>query len=144
MSEIIEYAKKRYLEIRELQRKNNTHDVYFAVVLSNSGKFYDSVPLTESVASICCERSAITQMITREGENAKVSELALVGAVGNGGLLTPCGLCRQVIFDNFDEAKIIVLSGNFGKEDSCDFIFDNPTIYSISDLLPFPWKPGTW
>ena len=144
MSEIIDYAKKRYLEIREIQRKTNSHDVYFAVVKSDSGKFYDSVPLTGGVAPICCERSAITQMITHESETAKVIELALVGAVGDGGFLTPCGLCRQVIFDNFDKAKIIVLSGKFGKDDSCDFIFDNPIMYSISDLLPFPWKPGTW
>ena len=144
MEEILEYAKKRYEKIRKIQRANNDHDVYFAVVKSSSGRVYDSVPLTKSVSPICCERSAITQMITHEGESAKVVELVLVGAVGKEGLLTPCGLCRQVIYDHSDDAKIIVVSGNFGKDDDCSFIYESPTTYLASELLPFPWKTGTW
>ena len=114
MKDIIEFAKKRYKEIRKIQ-KNNKYDVYFAVVKSDSGKFYDSVPLTDGIISICCERSAITQMITHEGEDAKVVELVLVGAIGKGGTLSPCGLCRQIIYNHSDNAKIIVCSGKFNK-----------------------------
>ncbi len=143
MEEIIEYAKKRYNEIRIIQ-KENKHDVYFAVVKSNSGKYYDSTPLHNGLSPICCERSAITQMITHEGEDAKVVELVLVGAIGEGGTLTPCGICRQVIYDNSADAKIIVCSGKFGKNEDCNFIFEKPIIYSIKELLPHAWELGQW
>jgi cytidine deaminase len=143
MEEIIEYAKKRYNEIRIIQ-KNNKHDVYFTVVKSSSGKYYDSTPLHNDLSPICCERLAIAQMITHEGKNAKVIELILVGAIGEGGTLSPCGICRQVIYDNSPDAKIIVCSGKFGKDEDCNFIFDNPIYYTIKDLLPFAWKLGEW
>lgn len=144
MEEIIEYAKRRYNEIREIQRRDNKCDVYFAVVQSDSSNYYDSVPLNNGLLPICCERSAIAQMKTYEGENSKVNQLVLVGAVGKGGLLTPCGICRQTIYDNSKNAKIMVCSGKFGKDENCDFIFEKPITYSIKELLPFAWEGGKW
>jgi cytidine deaminase len=143
MEEIIEYAKKRYNEIRIIQ-KNNKYDEYFAVVKSNSGKYYDSTPLHNHLCPICCERSAMAQMVTNEGNDSKVIELVLVGAIGTGGTLTPCGICRQIIYDNSPDAKIIVCSGKFGKNEDCNFIFDKPIYYSVKDLLPHAWTLGEW
>lgn len=138
MRKVLDYAKKRYSVIR----KNRSHDVYYAVVRSLKGGLYESVPITDNISSVCAERGAIAQMKTIEGEDAKIDVLVLLGAVGRGGLLTPCGLCRQTILNNNPNAIIVCAGETFTKKQHPDF--SKPRTYLISDLLPHPWHPGNW
>ena len=97
---LIEFAKKRYRELRKLWRAKGLHDNYYACALSNSGKIYEGVPFVPGglgASEICCERVAIANMCTKETERARLKVILTVGPVGKGGLLTPCGLCRYVI-----------------------------------------------
>ncbi len=71
--------------------------------------------------SICAERAAIAKMISE----AKVREIDSVAIVTKDGG-SPCGACRQVLFEFGDNYSVISFSENTGRFKQ----------WRINDLLP--------
>ena len=92
-----------------------------AAVLGGSGRIYSgcNVENTSYGLTVCAERVAILKAIS-EGEREIV---ALLVASENGA--TPCGACRQVLFE-FGPTARVLLSGADGTQKEL----------TLDDLLP--------
>jgi len=92
-----------------------------AAVLGGSGRIYSgcNVENTSYGLTVCAERVAIWKAIS-EGEREIV---ALLVASENGA--TPCGACRQVLFE-FGPTARVLLSGADGTQKEL----------TLDDLLP--------
>ncbi|PPR78258.1 MAG: Cytidine deaminase [Alphaproteobacteria bacterium MarineAlpha2_Bin1] len=78
--------------------------------------------------SQCAEASAIGSMIT-SGER-KIKEVLIIG--GNEELCTPCGGCRQRLYEFSSNHTVIYLCNSNGLLKTLKLI----------DLLPFSFGPG--
>ena len=76
--------------------------------------------------SLCAERNALSTAIA-SGEKSKLTAIAIYSP--NRCECTPCGACRQWIFEFNENAKIIL-----EKEDKSLLVLD------IQDLLPYSFK----
>lgn len=95
-----------------IDKQNNE---YFGVNVENS-----SYGLT-----MCAERNAIFSAISSGKKRGEFKEIHLIGG-NNESVITPCGACRQVMNEFFDDdVKIIAHSIN------------SETQYTISKLLPY-------
>ncbi len=84
-----------------------------AALLTSSGKVFLGCNI-ENVAyspTICAERTAIFKAIS-EGERSFVA-LAVVADTDEP--ISPCGVCRQVLVEFFDEDVVIVLGNKTDK-----------------------------
>ena len=72
---------------------------------------------------ICAERNAISTAIAN-GEKSKIKAVAIFSP--NSALCSPCGACRQWIYElKSDNAQIILADEN-----------SEPVVYTIEELLP--------
>jgi cytidine deaminase len=104
-----------------LRSKPEAHEVG-AALRTRSGKIFSAVNVKANVGrvSICAEAVAIG-MAASVGD----TEIERIVAVDQKGrVISPCGMCREMISDYAPQAEVIV-SGNDGLE-----------ILKISDLLP--------
>jgi len=99
-----------------------------AAVLTESGQIFagcnvesDSYGLT-----MCAERSAIFQSVAAEGPESRVRAVAVVSEAG--AMCSPCGACRQVIFERGPDARVVFHDGEGAREES------------ISALLPWGFR----
>lgn len=92
-------------EIRENAYAKYSNFKVGSALLSKSGKVYIGVNVENSSygATICAERSAISQGVTC-GEQ----EFIAIAIAGSHGKTLPCGICRQVIFEFSRDIDIIV------------------------------------
>jgi cytidine deaminase len=88
-----------------------------AAVLSTSGAVYAGCNVENASygLTICAERSAIAAGIAAEGAAFRIR--AVVVFNGNDAPCSPCGACRQVIFEFGPEADVI-FQGHHGLEHS--------------------------
>lgn len=94
-----------------------------AALLTTDGKIYTGCNIENSSygLTICAERTAIFKAMS-EGER-KFSAIAVSGDTDN--YLTPCGACRQIIFDHCGNIDIVLINKNLDQK-----------IFSTNDLLP--------
>lgn len=94
-----------------------------AALLTEDDKIYQGCNVENSTFSltICAERTAIFKAIS-EGEK-KFKAIAI--ASDSPDYITPCGACRQIIFDHCGEIDIICSNG---KEEY--------KVFKTSELLP--------
>lgn len=100
-----------------------------AVVLTTGGKTFEAANVENAAypLSACAEANAVRAMASSGGRH----EIAAVAVVGDGdSAVTPCGACRQVIFEFGPEATILA-SGDGGR----------PLVTSIRELLPHAFGP---
>ena len=85
-------------------------------------------------------------MCTNETESAKLKVVLCIGAVGKGGLLTPCGLCRHVINKLSDgKATVLIAGGHFlHTQKNLDFLYKKMKKFTIKKLYPYPYNEGSW
>lgn len=97
-------------------------------------------------ATLCAERSAIANMVFHETEKAKVKTILILGPVGKGGNLTPCCLCRSVIYEFSDGKATVLAAGAFfeNTQINFDFLFKKIKKYKIKYLYPSPLSDGKW
>jgi len=102
-----------------------------AAILTAKGKVFVGCNVENSSYGMtnCAERTAIFSAIAKDGPSLEIRAVAVVGAVrGNendGGVpCTPCGACRQVIYE-FGPHAIIFYQGEKGPKQGF-----------ITDLLP--------
>lgn len=89
-----------------------------SAVLTKSGKIITSMNFYHFTGGPCAEVAALARMVSEGQEPIKIV------AVGhnNRGVISPCGRCRQTIFDYYPEMQVILTNdGN---------------VKSIKDLLP--------
>jgi cytidine deaminase len=90
--------------------------------------------------SLCAETGAIHQA-SSAGRLADIQRIAVVGGPrdgrGGGGLVTPCGRCRQLISEaaQLGQTNIQIACGN---ADGSDFV-----VRSIDELLPHAFGPAS-
>lgn len=117
---------------RELKGRSYSPYSHFrvgAVVVTADGHRFEGVNVENASYRLttCAEQSAIAGMITAGVR----SDIIAVATVGDGSEpCTPCGACRQTIFE-FGPAATIYASGDAG----------HPLTVSITELLPHAFGP---
>lgn len=98
-----------------------------AALLAKSGKFYTGANLENSSfgQTVCAERLALYKAVS-EGEK-KFLKIAIV-APGTEPV-TPCGICRQALFEFTPDLKVI-----------CSNLKGKVKRYTLKQLLPHPFK----
>lgn len=100
-----------------------------AALLTEDGKLYTGCNIENSSygATNCAERTAIFKAVS-EG-NIKLSKIAIMSS--SGDFTSPCGICRQVIFEFFDKNLGEIILGNDKGE---------IRTYKVKELLPEGFK----
>jgi cytidine deaminase len=99
-----------------------------AAVLSDSGKVYTGCNVENASygLTICAERTAITTAVAAEGSDMRIRAVAVANAQGVS--CSPCGACRQFIYEFGPHALIL-------------FEFDGKLQQKpITDLLPYGFR----
>jgi len=92
-----------------------------AALLAASGNVYTGVCIDVACGmGFCAEHAAIAAMVTA-GEN----RILKIVAVGSGGIMPPCGRCREFISQIHDDNK------------NTEVMVADDTIVTIGDLLPY-------
>ena len=98
-----------------------------AAVLTERGGLYTGCNVENSSygLTICAERSAVFAAVGAEGSGMRVCAIAVCARhQGRDQAASPCGACRQVIFE-FGPEALVLFQGQSG-----------PQQVSVSDLLP--------
>lgn len=119
---------ERAREVRERAYAPYSRYHVGAALLSTSGKIYTGCNVENASygLTVCAERNAIFKAIS-EGEREFVA-LAVVTA--NGG--SPCGACRQVIFEFMNADAPVALA---------DALLENIQSTTVGALLPEGFTP---
>lgn len=77
-----------------------------AALLSERGNLYAGCNVENASygLTICAERSAVSAAVAAEGPQVRISAMAVVN--GNNAPCSPCGACRQVIFEFGPDALV--------------------------------------
>ena len=88
-----------------------------AALLSEAGKLYSGCNVENASygLTICAERAAICAAIAAEGAGLRIRALAVLN--GNDAPCSPCGACRQVMFE-FGAQAPVLFQGRDGVEES--------------------------
>ncbi len=100
-----------------------------AAVLTDDGRVFEGANVENAAYPLtaCAESNAVRMMAC----SGRIGEVVAVAVVGDGdSAVTPCGACRQVIFEFGPEATILS-SGDGGR----------PMISKVTDLLPHAFGP---
>ena len=96
-------------------------------LLCGSGKVYTGVNC-DGIHGSCAEY--ITMGIAVSAGEREFDTIVAVHEKAANGVLSPCGNCRQMLFEYCPEIKVIV-NDEAGK----------PVKVRAADLLPFAWRP---
>jgi cytidine deaminase len=97
-----------------------------AALCTKSGKEFSAVHLEAYVGriAVCAEAIAIG-MAAAEGD----TEIDMIVAVNSQGeIVSPCGMCRELISDYSSEAKVIIQANS------------NYEVVTVNELLPKKYK----
>ncbi len=103
-----------------------------AALLAKNGTIYTGCNIESCAYSptICAERTALAKAVS-EGERA-FQALAIVSSAGaDGGYTSPCGVCRQMLFEFCEKGMPVILAKS--KEDY--------QVVSLGELLPRGFGP---
>ncbi len=100
-----------------------------AALLGKSGKVYTGCNVENSSygATNCAERTAIFKAVS-EGER-EFEKIAIMSS--SGDFTSPCGICRQVIFEFMSENNGEIILGNDKGE---------MEIFTVQEMLPKGFK----
>jgi cytidine deaminase len=95
-------------EVRSKAYVPYSHYQVGAAVLTPTGKLFTGCNVENASfgATICAERTAVVKAIS-EGEQDFVAAVIMTE---NGG--SPCGICRQVMFEFAPDMTILLIDGN--------------------------------
>lgn len=110
----------------------NSHTPYSnfrvgAAILARSGRVYTGTNVENSSfgLGICAERLALLKAVS-SGEN----DFTRIAVIASGEEpITPCGLCRQVLFEFSPNMKVI-----------CSNLKGKVKRFTLRQLLPYPFK----
>jgi cytidine deaminase len=107
-----------------------------AAMRTRDGRVVTGVNLDAYVGrgAVCAEAIAIGRALTEEGDKGIDTIVAVrhpkPGEKGKVAVVSPCGTCRELIYDYDAKARVIVPGGK------------TPTIASIASLLPNKYRRG--
>lgn len=132
------YLIKEALIAREYSYSPYSNFAVGAAVLCEDGMIFTGCNIENASypAGICAERTAISKAVS-EGHRV-IKAIAIVGGKSDekdvlSELCFPCGICRQVLREFSDPARLAVVVGK-----SCD----DYEIYALDDLLPHSFGPN--
>ncbi|MEX0868888.1 MAG: cytidine deaminase [Nitriliruptoraceae bacterium] len=120
---------RRAREMRSRAYVPYSHFRVGAVVITASGRVFEGVNVENASyrMTTCAEQSAIVSMVSAGVRD----EIVAVAVVGDGkDPCTPCGACRQTIFE-FGPDAVVYASGDGGR----------PLVQRIGQLLPHGFGP---
>lgn len=82
-------------------------------------------------ATNCAERSAIFAAVSQGYKKGEFLNLAIITHLDQ--IVPPCGICRQVMTEFFDENSTIILAKNSGEYEE----------YSLDQIVPLQFKLET-
>jgi cytidine deaminase len=96
-----------------------------AALLTGEGEIFTGINVENASYGLtnCAERSAIFTAV-RQTQAQRLLIRAIAVVTGDDALCSPCGACRQVIFE-FGENAVVIFKGRAGYQEM-----------SIRDLLP--------
>ncbi|EDO17789.1 hypothetical protein Kpol_541p32 [Vanderwaltozyma polyspora DSM 70294] len=105
-------------------------------ILLTNGKIIRgcNVEVASFAGTICAERTAIVKLISDDednnGNSTKLQQVECIGIIGDTkeGVITPCGICRQVLREFLPSKTKIVMFNNDGTQNE---------ILTLEDLLPY-------
>ena len=108
-----------------------------AALRTRSGKIFTGVNLDAYLGrmAVCAEAVALGRAVVEAGETG-IDTIVAVRHPPPGdedraiAVVSPCGACRELIFDYDPKAKVIVPNGK------------TPTVVAIADLLPNKYSRG--
>ncbi|PSP55420.1 hypothetical protein BRC82_05630 [Halobacteriales archaeon QS_1_67_19] len=137
-SAFIEQARQRIRTHALKRRQAGCTDKLYAVVRSNTGEFYDGIPLETSMPQfdVCAERHAINNMRYSEPGAATCEAILIATPVPDETAAppTPCGACRHAIHQFSDDATVYCTT--FVREDDGWTMFPRIERYSATELYP--------
>lgn len=84
---------------------NKQNHTVGAAILTGNGKTYTAVNLYHFTGGPCAEVVALATTIS----NGEKIIVAVVAVGDNGrGVISPCGRCRQTLFDYFPEMQVVI------------------------------------
>ena len=93
-----------------------------AAILSRTGAVYTGICIdTQCSMGFCAEHAAVAELL-----KARESEITLVVAVSAGGVIAPCGRCRELMW------QVDVKNRNTGV------VLGATRVVPLSELLPYP------
>ncbi|MEX2324551.1 MAG: cytidine deaminase [Nitriliruptoraceae bacterium] len=120
---------RRAREIRTRAYVPYSHFRVGAVVMTESGAMFSGVNVENASFRLtsCAEQTAIVSMVAA-GVRGPIVAVAVVG--DGADPCTPCGACRQTIFE-FGPDAMVYASGDAGR----------PLAQHITELLPYGFGP---
>ena len=99
------------------------------LIVTNDDKHYVGTNVENSsfALTICAEAAAISNAISNGQNMSNIKRIFIF--TNSSNTITPCGACRQILFEIIDDNTEIVTIGN-----------DNQCTYKISELLPGGFK----
>ena len=97
------------MEARKFAYAPFSHFYVGAALLSTDGRIFTGCNIENSAYSptLCAERCAVAKAVS-EG----VKEFAAIAVVGpEDSETTPCGVCRQVLYEFCDESLVVLCGG---------------------------------
>ena len=112
------------MKAREFSYSPYSHFQVGAALLSTDGKVYTGCNVENSAysPSLCAERCAVAKAVSEGARNFVA--IAVVGPENSE--TTPCGVCRQVLYEFCDESLIVLCGGTDTHYTEC----------TLGDLLP--------
>ncbi len=110
--------------------------VYSSAVLSRTGKVYSASAYGSDTASLTLhgEQAALAHAAAHmDGDIVAIATVS-DAEPEDGVFCTPCGMCKQLIWENSLRSGIhidVIMANKSGKY----------AVRKIDDLVPFPWPP---
>ena len=127
---------KAALEARKSSYSPYSHFAVGAALVTKTGKIFTGGNIENAAYSVtnCAERTALFKAVS-EGERAVVA-IAVAGGPQGGALplelCTPCGVCRQALFEfGGPEMEVVLVQDE-----------NNYMVKKLEDLLPMGFGPA--
>jgi cytidine deaminase len=120
------------------KRYRNDWQEVGAAMRTRDGRIVTGVSIDAYIGrvAVCAEAIAIGRAITETGDKGIETIVAVrhpkPGEPGKTAVVSPCGICRELIHDYDAKARVIV--PNSGKE---------PKVTTIGELLPNKYRRGS-
>lgn len=121
-------------KLKQLQKKSlpilSNYPVA-AIIKTKNNNYIEGVNVESEIPnlSICAERNAIFSAITKGYKPSELKEIHILGGNDKDYIITPCGVCRQLIFEMNSEIIIYMYNQN-----------NKIKKMQIFDLLPSAFK----
>jgi len=140
---LVEYAKKAIKKYNKMRHEKGSVDTLYSFLMSDSDKIHDGACFEPNIAqaTICGERHAIANMVSKEAYSAKIKHIVVADPVPEvqEKSTPPCGTCRHIIWQ-FGTPKTTVILMQYIQTKN-DWIFPKIEKHYIKDLYPYPYEP---